>query len=635
MLTGLDVIAQSPYVLNGNATQNSCHCYTLTTAEMFESGSIWNKNKIDLTQPFDYYFNVFLGCLDEGGADGIAFVLQPISTSLGVAGEGIGFGGIVPSLGVTIDTYQNFNDDDPYYDHVAIQANGDVVHSSSNNLAGPVTALANSDNIEDCKWHVFRINWQPSKQLLEVSMDDSLRLSLHQDIINTIFKNDPLVYWGFTSATGGSVNLQQMCTALNAQYALGPHANTCIGTPLTFIDSSFSFGSITNWYWNFGDGTTYNAKNPPTHLYKEAGIYNTTLNVEGNDGCLSDTFKQVITIGSYPVADFSINAAPVCTNKAADFTDATKLDVGTENFWYWNFGNGITSYQQKPQAQLYNIGSYAVKFFVESKEGCASDTVEKLINVKQAPAIDFNLSVNEACKNTPVSFKAENLNDTIGIKQWYFNLGDNNFSTNTEFSHSYSNGGNYNVQLVAQADNGCITDTISKPLKIYATNAYAGRDTTILLNYPYQLQASGGDMYTWSPSSGLNNPFIANPVATLNDDVTYVLTASTTLGCATKDSIHLKVEKGPEIYAPTAFTPNGDGKNDRFKLITVGITQLTAFEIYNRWGQKIYASLNVNDGWDGSVKSLLQPAGTYIWFAAATTINGITIKRKGSFVLIR
>jgi hypothetical protein len=150
--------AQTPYVLNGSATQDNCHCYTLTQEIQTQSGSIWNKNKIDLSQPFDYFFNVYLGCKDLDGADGIAFVLQPVSTSLGSTGEGLGFGGIVPSLGVTIDTYQNTNDNDPFYDHIAIQANGDVQHFTANNLAGPVSALSTGGNIEDCQWHILEVN---------------------------------------------------------------------------------------------------------------------------------------------------------------------------------------------------------------------------------------------------------------------------------------------------------------------------------------------------------------------------------------------------------------------------------------------------------------------------------------------
>lgn len=625
--------AQNPYVLNGSASQDNCHCYTLTREINFQSGSIWNKNKIDLSQPFDYFFSVYLGCIDLDGADGIAFVLQPVSTSLGSAGQGIGFGGIVPSLGVVIDTYQNFDDSDPYFDHVTIQTNGDVNHTSSNNLAGPATALQGSDNIEDCKWHVFEINWNPATDSMKVSIDGNLRLSIQNNIITSVFNNDPLVYWGFTSATGGSVNIQQMCTSLDAKFKLAAYDNTCIGTPLTFLDSSVSFGAISNWYWDFGDGNTSNVKNPPTHNYASPGVYNVKLNVLSGDGCVSDTFKKQITIGSYPVADFKTNITPICTNRNAIFTDETTLEVGTEDYWYWNFGNGTTSNEQNPQKVNYTIGNYDVQFFVNTKEGCASDTAEKNFSVLQAPAIDF--TTQDACRETPVLFTAVNLNKNIGIQQWYLDFDDNNFSLDSTIYHTYIDTGHYNTSLVAKASNGCLSDTITKPVIIYGTYANAGADTTILLNYPYQLQASGGGNYTWSPSSGLDNPFIANPVATLNSDISYVVTATTVLGCATKDTINLKVLKGPEIYIPTAFTPNGDGLNDRFKIFPVGITNIRFFRIYNRWGQVVYSSENSAQGWDGTMNGIAQPAGTYTWVVAGKTINDVSVKKSGTVVLIR
>src|SRR6185369_16090238 len=81
----------SRYILNGSATQNSCNCYTLTPESNTLSGSVWNSNKINLNQPFDFWFNVFLGCKDSTGADGIVFMLQPLSTSVGTTGEGMGF----------------------------------------------------------------------------------------------------------------------------------------------------------------------------------------------------------------------------------------------------------------------------------------------------------------------------------------------------------------------------------------------------------------------------------------------------------------------------------------------------------------------------------------------------------------
>src|SRR5690606_8341162 len=102
----------NPYHLNGNARQENCNCYTITPDEFTQSGSLWNINKISLSQPFNYNFNVFLGCSDAG-ADGIVFVLQPISTSVGSSGGGLGYQGVNPSIGIAIDTWINSENNDP------------------------------------------------------------------------------------------------------------------------------------------------------------------------------------------------------------------------------------------------------------------------------------------------------------------------------------------------------------------------------------------------------------------------------------------------------------------------------------------------------------------------------------------
>ena len=126
------------FQLNGSASSLSCKCYQLTPDVTNMAGSVWNIYQIDLSQPFDYSFTVNLGC-NTGlwtGADGMVFALQPISTSIGSAGGQMGLGGVIPSLGVFIDTWQNTSHNDPYNDHISINLNGDVVHTSPNNIAG-------------------------------------------------------------------------------------------------------------------------------------------------------------------------------------------------------------------------------------------------------------------------------------------------------------------------------------------------------------------------------------------------------------------------------------------------------------------------------------------------------------------
>ncbi len=217
----------NPYHINGNAYQENCNCYTLTDDVNNQFGSVWNINKIDLNQPFDYKFNINMGCRDNDGADGIVFVLQPISTSLGSSGGGLGYSGITPSIGITIDTWQNTNDNDPAIDHIAIHRNGDINHTSSNNLAGPIQAIQGSDNIEDCQWHVFRIIWDANTKISLLKLIIKTGANNYRPCEYWVFNGNPMVFWGFTGSTGGSRNRQRFCTSLNPGIASLEGMNTC------------------------------------------------------------------------------------------------------------------------------------------------------------------------------------------------------------------------------------------------------------------------------------------------------------------------------------------------------------------------------------------------------------------------
>ncbi|GAB4425835.1 MAG: hypothetical protein OHK0039_43680 [Bacteroidia bacterium] len=208
LFSGLGLRAQ--YITNGSAVATGS-CFRLTPADYFQSGSTWYANMVDISQPFDLYINIFLGCLDANGADGMAFVLQPISTSIGTAGEGLGYEGVVPSFVLEFDTWQNVNRNDPAYDHLAIQVNGVVTHYTPQNLAGPTPILPGVGNAEDCMEHALHVTWNPDSQIFRAYVDCNLRISYTGDIINNIFNGNPMVFWGFTSATGGSINEHRFC----------------------------------------------------------------------------------------------------------------------------------------------------------------------------------------------------------------------------------------------------------------------------------------------------------------------------------------------------------------------------------------------------------------------------------------
>ncbi len=170
-------------------------------------------------------------------------------------------------------------------------------------------------------------------------------------------------------------------------------------------------------------------------------------------------------------------------------------------------------------------------------------------------------------------------------------------------------------------------------------DAYAGNDTSIVFNQPLQLNATGGVTYQWLPLTGLNNPGISDPVAILGnniDSITYKVLVTTAQGCSAYSDVTVHVFKTlPEIFVPSAFTPNGDGKNDILKPIIVGIKQFNFFQVYNRWGNMLFSSGNPSFGWDGTFGGTRQQSGTYVYVAQAVDYLGHTITRKGTVVLIR
>ncbi|HRI22159.1 MAG TPA: gliding motility-associated C-terminal domain-containing protein, partial [Panacibacter sp.] len=145
--------------------------------------------------------------------------------------------------------------------------------------------------------------------------------------------------------------------------------------------------------------------------------------------------------------------------------------------------------------------------------------------------------------------------------------------------------------------------------------------------------------YTWSPATGMDNFNINNPVLLLGaqyDTITYHLKVSTPEGCSAADDIKITVYKTmPDIFIPTAFTPNTDRLNDILIPRVAGMKQFNYFRVYNRWGVMLYSTTQQGQGWDGTYAGSAQPGGTYVFAAQAVDYTGKVITKKGTVVLIR
>jgi gliding motility-associated-like protein len=193
-----------------------------------------------------------------------------------------------------------------------------------------------------------------------------------------------------------------------------------------------------------------------------------------------------------------------------------------------------------------------------------------------------------------------------------------------------------------------VTDTLGCPKPVTDTvlvtvippiKANAGNDTSVVIGQPLQLQATGGTNYSWLPNTGLSNAAIANPVANYSGNfsaITYAVRVSIPEGCFAFDTVQVQIfYTGPEIFVPSAFTPNKDGRNDVLKPIVVGMQQFNYFRVYNRLGQLVYSTNALGQGWNGSINGKEQQSGTFVYTAEAIDYKGNKIFRKGTVVLIQ
>lgn len=200
-----------------------------------------------------------------------------------------------------------------------------------------------------------------------------------------------------------------------------------------------------------------------------------------------------------------------------------------------------------------------------------------------------------------------------------------------------------------------VTDTLGcpKPFRdsvvvtvLPQPRVFAGNDTMIIIGQPLLLQATASSFltsYLWTPATGLIRDTALQPTAIITNalfptsgQLTYTLTATSPQGCKASDDIVVKIFKTPpSIFVPNAFTPNGDGNNDIFKPVLAGMQRLDFFRVYNRYGQLVYATSAIGQGWDGRLKGDMQGSAGYVYTVQAIDYNGIVVKQSGSFLLIR
>ena len=414
------------------------------------------------------------------------------------------------------------------------------------------------------------------------------------------------------------VNILQAYPDLSQTFTTTPA--TCTGTPDGSITVNVSGGNPAYLYsingGQFGTNNTFNVA---------LGTY--TVVVKDANGCTVSTGVVDIPLNNNLTVEAG-NDITICEGSSTTLNASASLAVN----YSWSPAGGLSSTTiASPTASPV----VTTKYYVTGTFGVCAKTDSVTVNVNAAP-------VPNAGEDKSICFGADVALQASGAVEYRW----------TPSTYLASNTGaqpmvvkpldNITYYLEVTDANGCVSlkkDTVNVTVTP-AVKLFAGNDSVVVaINQPVQLNvtqlgAQTVTQYTWTPSYGLNNPNVRNPIATLDREFTYYVTGRTPANCEGSDTIYIKVYRGPEIYVPTAFTPNGDGKNDLLKAIAVGMKEYRYFKVFNRYGQEVFATKDFTRGWDGRIKGVLQNIGTYVWIAETVDYRGNIIQRKGTTTIV-
>ena len=157
---------------------------------------------------------------------------------------------------------------------------------------------------------------------------------------------------------------------------------------------------------------------------------------------------------------------------------------------------------------------------------------------------------------------------------------------------------------------------------------------TELLGESTTLGASGGVSYSWSPSDGLSCTDCRDPQVTISAPQSYYVTVTDANSCVSGDSVFVNVLNVDAVYIPNAFSPNGDGINDEFR-ISGNNLQSCSILVYDRWGTKVFETSDLSAGWNGDYHGARSDAAVYVYRISVTLADGETRKFNGHLTLVR
>lgn len=419
----------------------------------------------------------------------------------------------------------------------------------------------------------------------------------------------------------------------------------CIPLTVDFADT-IALGK--KYVWSFGDGSADVSTTVPniSHTYTNVGDYRArVISIDSASCNIADTSYLIIKARSNKaLLGFTIAKVPPCESLSYVFTNISVPPAGYPfgvNDFTWDFGDGtrITTNAPIVPHTFAATGTYNVKLYLDDTTYCNSpDSVVQQLRVASVLVAQFETPAIGCSPYTAV-FN----NTSLGGQQFLWDFGDGTTSTQAYPTHLYTNTGTYTVRLTAtdnftcnKTDDTTATITVIEgPVSLFTYSPTQPKENT-----PFQFTnlSTNAVRYKWDFGDGDTLMTLDNlPVSHLfnfTDTFTVCLIAFNANGCSDTTCQEVVAIVLPLIDVPNAFSPNGDGINDVVSVKGYGVSKMT-WSIFNRWGQLMFRSYNINDAWDGRYKGTLQPQDVYAYVLDVSFTNNAAYRKKGDITLLR
>ncbi len=395
--------------------------------------------------------------------------------------------------------------------------------------------------------------------------------------------------------------------------------------------------------WHFEDGGI-STDSLPTHIFVDPGIFGVKLVSYDRNSC-PDSFESaaILEVLEKPRANFTFNpASPKIPNANVFFTSLSSPNGLTHT---WDFGDGGTGTGLSPVHMYTDSGYYTIVLSVTN--GLCADTIQQTIYVEPPiPSIDFTASDTAGCGPFTVQF-FENTIDATSFR-WIFDDGQE--STDPNPTHTFMLPGYYNITLRAFGPGGSSFETKDSFIYVYPKpNAFfaASPRTRYLPSAIFTLIDGSADATSWEYL--ITHDSLPQFQYTFTDQspqfqltvpgyYTVRLIVTNANGCRDTSlrTALLYVAAEGRVLVPNAFSPNGDGNNETFKPVILGVLDSGyTFQIFDRWGMKLFETHDINAAWDGRVKDNLVLMDAYIWLINGKFADGTLFEEKGTVTLLR